>query len=192
MIYTNAHARTQDEYVTQLQNQIHDLERYIAFLQAASPNRPSLVDDASSSELDSSSSGYDYHTPAKSHDHTIRSHDHSSSKKKHRSSTSSSSTSRRLKRVTFAESSGSVPPPSPISRSQLVGPTLGRMHQPVPDYRLSLTQLDGVDCSIDSKMWEWERVDPLGSGLAGDYVDQGLSETDKVSGTTRLDRSAPF
>ena len=166
--------------MTQLQNQIHDLERYIAFLQAASPNRPSLTDDMSSSEPDSSSSGRDYYTPTKSHDHTTRSHDHTSSKKKHRSSTSSSS---RPKKVTFAESSGIVPPPSPISRSQLVGPTLGRTHQPVPDYRLSLTQLDGVDCTIDSKMWEWERLDPLGSGLAGDYVDQGLSETDKVSQT---------
>ena len=167
--------------MTQLQNQIHDLERYIAFLQAASPNRPSLTDDnTSSSELDSSSSGRDYYTPPKSHDYTTRSHDHSSSKKKRRSSTSSSNS--RPKKVTFAESTGSVPPPSPISRSQLIGPTLGRTHQPVPDYRLSLTQLDGVDCTVDSKMWEWERVDPLGSGLAGDYVDQGLSETDKVSG----------
>ena len=183
-MYTHTHTRMQDEYVTQLQNQIHDLERYIAFLQAASPNRPSLVDDTSSSEPDSSSSGYDYHTPAKSHDHTIRSHDHSSSSTKKRRSSTSSSGSRRPKKVTFAESSGSVPPPSPISRSQLVGPTLGRTHQPIPDYRLSLTQLDGVDCSIDSKMWEWERVDPLGSGLAGDYVDQGLSETDKVNGRT--------
>ena len=43
-----------------------------------------------------------------------------------------------------------------------------------------MTQLDGVDCTIDSKMWEWERVDPLGSTLPGDF-DQGLSETDKVS-----------
>ena len=50
----------------------------------------------------------------------------------------------------------------------------------MPDYRLSLTQLDGVDCTIDSKMWEWERVDPLGSTYPGDF-DQGLSETDKVS-----------
>ena len=169
--------------MTQLQNQIHDLERYIAFLQAASPNHP-LTDDASSSELDSSSSR-NYPTPNKSHDYTTRSHDRhaSSSKKKHRSSTSS-----RPKKVTFAESdlpSGSVPLPSPISRSRLIGPTLGNRHQPVPDYRLSLTQLDGVDCTIDSKMWEWERLDPLGSGhgLGGDYVDQGLSETDKVSRT---------
>ena len=169
--------------MTQLQNQIHDLERYIAFLQAASPNHPSLTDDTSGSEPDSSSSSRDYYTPSKSHDHTARSHDHSSSssKKKRRSSTSNSG---RPKKVTFAESdssSGSVPLPSPISRSQLVGPTLGRTHQPIPDYRLSLTQLDGVDCTIDSKIWEWERLDPLGSGLPGDYVDQGLSETDKVN-----------
>ena len=67
-----------------------------------------------------------------------------------------------------------------MSRSQLVGPTIRQGHQPIPDYRLSLTQLDGVDCTIDSKMWEWERLDPLGSDLPGDRGDAGLSETDKV------------
>ena len=167
----------QDEYVSQLQNQIHDLERYIAFLQAANPNHPSLNDDTSSSD---NSSSHDYRTSTKSHDLTARSHDHHS-KKNRRSSTSSNS---RPKKVTFAESdfsSGSVPLPSPASRSRLVGPTLKHVHQPVPDYRLSLTQLDGVDCTIDSKMWEWERLDPLGTGFPGDYIgDQGLSETDKV------------
>lgn len=165
--------------MSQLQNQIHDLERYIAFLQAASPNARPLPDDASSSELDSSSP-HDYHTPTMSHDPTTKSHDY-----RHRSSSSSSSAKkRRPKRVTFAESdssSGTLPPPSPLSRLQLVGPTLGNRHQPIPDYRLSLTQLDGVDCTIDSKMWEWERVDPLGSSLPRDINgDPGLSETDKV------------
>ena len=158
---------TQDEYVSQLQNQIRDLERYITFLQASSPNPRPLTDDTSSSELDTSSSHDSPYT--KSHDL----HGHTPSSKK-----------RRSKKVTFAESqpspSVSLPPPSPASRSRLIGPTLGNRHQPVPDYRLSLTQLDGVDCSVESKMWEWERVDPLGSSLPPDYVDAGLSETDKV------------
>ena len=41
----------------------------------------------------------------------------------------------------------------------LVGPVLDRDNQPVPRYSLSLTQLDGVKCSVDTTMAEWEKTD---------------------------------
>ena len=63
-----------------------------------------------------------------------------------------------------------VPLPSPDSRHKLIGPFVEKTRQPVPDYRLSMTQLDGVDCLMDNTMREWEKVDSLGDPLLYDGV----------------------
>ena len=36
---------------------------------------------------------------------------------------------------------------------------------PTPLYRLSMTQLDGVDCMVDSTRCEWEKMDSLGRAV---------------------------
>lgn len=137
----------QDEYVTQLQNQIKDLERYITFIQTARPKM--------------------------SHDPHQESHD---TNPHHQLPSPLALTNSKPKKVTFADDldgnlePDKVPLPSPLSRTKLVGPLVDKKRQPVPDYRLSMTQLDGVDCLMDNTMKEWEKVDSLGDPLLYDAV----------------------
>lgn len=130
--------RTKDELLTQLQTQVQDLERYIDFLRADPANHVQLHRSplAPPPAL----------TPA-SHPHTGHTHH------PHDGTAPAKS-----KRVTFAPDckpgQAEVPPPSPDSRSKLVG--MGSSPPPVPSYHLSLTQLDGVRCSVDATMFETE------------------------------------
>ena len=36
---------------------------------------------------------------------------------------------------------------------------------PTPQYRLSMAQLDGVECTVDSTKYEWEKMDSFGREL---------------------------
>ena len=76
----------------------------------------------------------------------------------------------RPKKVTFAETIEDddrdlATPPSPLSRKELVGPFMRHGSQPVPRYRLAMTQLDGVECVVDSTRCEWGKQSSLGDPL---------------------------
>ena len=132
---------TQEEYVGHLQSQIKDLERYIVFLQAkqvSTPTTPNLEDPPTTSL--SHDSPRDPTTP----EDARRSHG--------RPTISLAKPSRGAgggKRVTFARETWD-----------------GRFEDPpTPQYRLSMAQLDGVDCVVDSTRCEWEKMDSLGKAL---------------------------
>ena len=76
----------------------------------------------------------------------------------------------RPKKVTFAETIEDddrdlATPPSPLSRKELVGPFMRYGSQPVPRYRLAMTQLDGVECVVDSTRCEWGKQSSLGDPM---------------------------
>lgn len=134
-------SHAQEEYVSHLQSQIKDLERYIVFLQAKHTSTPTTPDVEAPP------------TPRFSRD---LSHD----------STPSTPDSKRPSQPTI-----SLDKPAHMGR--------GKKHvrfareswegafedPPAPLYRLSMAQLDGVDCVIDSTRCEWEKMDQLGRAL---------------------------
>ncbi len=167
----------QEEYVCQLQSQIEDLERYITFLQDAHPSKPtSPITPPQGSGLPLPRSR-DIDTGIHVPHH--RSRDSKSSKKKSHDNTTKSRDRRHypqhddMKRVTFAESAhnGEVTPTTPI---EMIGPFLRHGNQAVPEYRLALTQLDGVDCAMDASRSEWVQEGSLGEPLQGSKVGTDL------------------
>ena len=137
MLVVTCWSYAQEEYVSHLQSQIKDLERYIIFLQAKqtttpdmeAPPTPQLSQD--SSHVSTPSTPNISNRPSWP---TI-----SLEKPAH--------VGRGGKHVRFAQESWEVEDP------------------PAPQYRLSMTQLDGVDCVIDSTRCEWEKMDQLGRAL---------------------------
>ena len=134
--------------MSHLQGQIKDLERYITFLQTKQVSSPD------SEHRHSLSHDHTSHDPT-SHDltspHVLTSPVLVSPHLTHRphgiSLDRQHSTS---KHVTFAKEKWESPYDNP----------------PVPQYRLSMTQLDeGVACAVDAKRCEWEKMDSLGNSL---------------------------
>ena len=135
-----------------LQSQIKDLERYIVFLQAKQVSTPTtpMTPDA---EAPSLPLPFPQHLRTLSHD---TSHDpptpidaDGTYKSPSISLEKPDSIGRAGKRVTFARETweGAFEDP------------------PMPQYRLSMTQLDGVACVVDSTHCEWEKMDSLGRAL---------------------------
>ena len=150
----------------QLQVQIQDMERYISFLQAGQPLRhPAPAATIRSHDPDS-----------ESHDDEDDDTDSSPDTDRGTRIKRNSSLPNLKKRVSFAEDHHSryydlaTAPPSLASRGRLVGPVMERERQPVPNYRLSLTQLDGVHCSVDTSRMEWEKADSLKDPLQQSQV----------------------
>ena len=125
-----------------LQSQIKDLERYIVFLQAKQTSTPTTPDVEAPPIPLSHGMSHDPTTPD-SND-AERSLNRSTITLKQPSLSNRSS-----KRVTFAQETweGAFEDP------------------PTPKYRLSMTQLDGVDCVVDATRCEWEKMDSLGRSL---------------------------
>ncbi len=179
----------QEEYVSQLQSQIEDLERYISFLQDAHPVKPHPSKPPPSTKQGSGlplprSHDIDtgihvpHHRSRDSKSSKKRSHDTHSKSQDNATSSDSGIKSHYpqredIKRVAFAESArnNETTPTAPID---VIGPFLRHGNQAVPDYRLTLTQLDGADCSVDASRSEWGQEGSLGEPLQGSKVSTDL------------------
>lgn len=134
--------KSKEEYVSHLQGQIKDLERYIGFLQAKQVSTPD-------SEC--------LTTPHDSTSHNSVSHDSM------------------LGSCDSIKSPLKLHPKPSLSLKGQLSKQAGVMEQweglqndpPTPQYRLSMTQLDGVECAIDARRCEWEKMDSLGRSLGG-------------------------
>ena len=129
--------------MSHLQSQIKDLERYIAFLQVKQPSSPL---DYSRQEhvalpLFSPSATPSSATPRVLPDDAAKP-----------LLSPEKDTKQKTKHVTFADDEKNFP-----FGDEFAGP--------VPQYRLSMAQLDGVDCTVDSTRCEWEKMDSLGSAF---------------------------
>ncbi len=130
----------QEEYVGHLQSQIKDLERYIVFLQAkqSTPTTP----DVEATPTTTLSHEW-------SHDHPTTPHSVGRTRGQPTISLERPRAPGIGKRVTFARETWDGVFEEP----------------PTPQYRLSMAQLDGVECVVDSTRCEWEKMDSLGKAL---------------------------
>ncbi len=156
--------------MSQLQSQIEDLERYITFLQDAHPNKRPPPPSSRSSGLPLPRSRSHPHRSRgnekkRSHDPRDESRDSSGSVKTHYPQHED------VKQVTFAESAHNNEVTSPpATPSDVIGPFLRHGDQAVPDYHLTLTQLDRAECCVDTARSEWNREGSLGTPLEGSKV----------------------
>ena len=134
-------SHAQEEYVSHLQSQIKDLERYIVFLQAKHTSMPTTPDVEATPTPRLSLDSSHVATPSTLDSKRPSWPTISLDKPAH--------VGRGGKHVRFAWESREGPFDDP----------------PPPLYRLSMAQLDGVDCVIDSTRCEWEKMDQLGRAL---------------------------
>ena len=162
----------------QLQNQIADLERYISFLQDAHPNRrpPQPVQNSGLPLPRSHDTDTKIHVPHyKSHDSKIRKRSKSTGSHDHVTKSHDKSQDKPLDPVSHEDKPKKAEPadeetPTPTTPKDVIGPFLRHGDRPVPEYRLALTQLDGVDCVVDSSRFEWGKESSLGEPLQGSKV----------------------